>query len=85
MEVKRCFVGFARLKCTIIKGSCTVVEFRGSLVVYIVQKKYSRDSALTKIPSQSTLSSLSLVMTELVPDFPAVLESTVDTTRDFDS
>ena len=59
-----------------VKGSCTV-EFRVSLEekktdekVFIVHKKYSRDSAFTKTSSQSTLS---LVTTELVPDFPAAV------------
>ena len=46
---------------SLVKGSYTVVEFRVSLEkkktdgkVFIVHKKYSRDSAFTKTPSHST-------------------------------
>ena len=64
---------------SVVKGSCTVVEFRVSLEkkktdgkLFIVHKKYSRDSAFTKIPSHSTLRKL-LQFAELVPNFPAAV------------
>ena len=47
---------------SVVKGSCTAQEFRVSLAkkktngkVFIVHRKYSRDSAFTKTPSHSTL------------------------------
>ena len=64
---------------SVVKGSCTVVEFRVSLEkkktdgkVFIVHKKYSRDSALTKTPFPNHPEK-SLVMAELVPDFLAAV------------
>ena len=61
----------------VVKDGCTVVEFRVSLEekktdgkVFVVHKKYSRDSAFTKTPSHSTQRKL-LKFAELVPDFPA--------------